>query len=157
MEHLYKKLNKVFSDKITSAGSLHFFAFQLSHCQFARIFFHLKLDCRIYIIFSEITRTQPIPPPLPPIKSRMVGHLVRHSRKLLGSFFGWEVSSAFKQTKIKEVDDFEFRSMQTLRKIRRFFFRVASYVSWTWLSYGFVCCENVVWNVWEVTFPPPSW
>lgn len=95
-----KKLNKVFSDKITSAGSLHFSTFQLSHCQFARICFHLKSDCRIYIYLSEITRTHPPPPP-PPIKSQMVGHLVRHFRKLLGSFFGWEVSNAFKQTKLK--------------------------------------------------------
>ena len=55
-----KKLNKVFSDKITSAGSLHFTTFQLSHCQFARIFFHLKSDCRIYIyIFLK----SPVPTP----------------------------------------------------------------------------------------------
>ena len=96
-----KKLNKVFSDKITSAGSLHFTTFQLSHCQFARIFFHLKSDCRIYI-YIFLKSPVPTPPPSPPpIKSQMVGHLVRHFRKLLGSFFVWEVSSAFKQTKLK--------------------------------------------------------
>ena len=59
-----KKLNKVFSDKITSAGSLHFFTFQLSHCQFAIIFF-ISNQTAGYIFFSEITHTHPPPPSRP--------------------------------------------------------------------------------------------
>lgn len=99
-----KKLNKVFSDKITSPGSLHFSTLHyisIVSLPVCKNFFHLKSDCRRYIFFSEITRTHTPAPPLPPIKSQMVGHLVGHFRKLLGSFFGWEVSSAFKQTKLK--------------------------------------------------------
>ena len=100
-----KKLNKVFSDKITSAGSLHLSTFHyisIVSLPVCKNFFPSQnrlQDIYIYIFLKSPVPTPPPPPP--PIKSQMVGHLVRHFRKLLGSFFGWEVSSAFKQTKLK--------------------------------------------------------
>lgn len=101
MELCIKKLNKVFSDKITSPGSLHFSTFHyfsIVSLPVCKNFFPSQIRLQeIYIFFWN----HPPAPPLPPIKSQMVGHLVGHFRKLLGSFFGWEVSSAFKQTKLK--------------------------------------------------------
>ena len=69
-----KKLNKVFSDKITSAGSLHFSTFHyisIVSLPVCKNFFHLKSDCRIYIYIylSEITRTHPPSCPAPDQKS----------------------------------------------------------------------------------------
>ena len=100
-----KKLNKVFSDKITSAGSLHFSTFLYIslhfNCLIASLLEFFPSQIRLQDIFFFLKSPVQTPPHPPPIKSQMVGHLVRHFRKLLWSFFGWEVSSAFKQTKLK--------------------------------------------------------
>ena len=65
-----KKLNKVFSDKITSAGSLHFSTFHyilIVSLPVCKNFFPSQIRLQD-IFFSEITRTHP-PSPAPDQKS----------------------------------------------------------------------------------------
>lgn len=68
-----KKLNKVFSDKITSAGSLHFSTFHyilIVSLPVCKNFFSSQIRLQdIYIYISEITRTHSSSSPAPDQKS----------------------------------------------------------------------------------------
>ena len=94
MEHLYKKLNKKYFltrlRLLVLYISLHF------NCLIASWQEFFPSQIRLQDTFFFWNHPYPLSPQL---KSQMIGHFVRHFRKLLDSFFGWEVSSAFNRNR----------------------------------------------------------